>query len=207
MSEKIGIDLKNLIKLISKVKKKRRKNKKSKKRKLDQINNNKPNFGHRNQIGGGGGGGETSYNPYNQPRSTPSVTTVVNTPSSGGQNDKNINPLSTEGLAKETKLLEIENKLNNKIKEINNDKGMLINTLNNISQNNVETTNSLYFNRMGLYLLNQQLNSLNQNPLTQLQTGTFTREQGTDTNDGFGIFQSNTQIKPFPFCNQQATEI
>ena len=89
MSEKIGIDLKNLIKLVSKVKKKRRKNKKSKKRKLDQINNNKPNFGHQNQIGGGGGGvGGTSSNPFNQPRLTPTVTTVLSAPNGSNDNSK-----------------------------------------------------------------------------------------------------------------------
>lgn len=91
MSDKLGIDLKDLIKLVSKIKKqkkdKKKKNKKSKKKMYahNPIQNNKPNFGHQNQIGGGGGIGGTSFNPLAQQRSAPVVTTVVNTPPTGGQ--------------------------------------------------------------------------------------------------------------------------
>ena len=100
MTKDLGIDLKDLVKVISKIKnkdskdneiivkrRKKRKNKKSKKKKVTEpLQNTKPNFGHQNQIGGGGGGiGGTSYNPLAQQRSAPAVTTVVNTPPTGGQ--------------------------------------------------------------------------------------------------------------------------
>ena len=89
--------LKKILEEVSKVKnkkKRKRKNKKSKKKKinaLEPLQNNKPNFGHQNQIGGGGGGiGGTSFNPLNQPRSAPTVTTVVNTPPTGGQTSNHL---------------------------------------------------------------------------------------------------------------------
>ncbi len=95
----LGISLKDFLKIVKnsgdnkneepiiiKKKKKRRNRRNKKLKKIGQLLNNKPNFGHQNQIGGGGGGiGGTSYNALAQQRSPPAVTTVVNTPPTGGQ--------------------------------------------------------------------------------------------------------------------------
>ena len=138
--------LKKLVKAISKAKRKR-KNKKSKKKKaVEPLQNNKPNFGHQNQIGGGGGGiGGTSYNPFNQPRSAPAVTTVVNTPSSGGQNggQNNTNPLSTAGLVKEEKFLQLTNDFNTDYQNFKNKTERKLNTIKNHSRNLEEGFNIL----------------------------------------------------------------
>jgi hypothetical protein len=187
--KKLGITIKDILDVIRKeknngtiiLKKKKRKNRK-KKKKLTSSNplvNNKPNFtSSNNQIGGGGGSGGVNSNPLNQ-RATPSVTTVVNTPSipSGGQN--NNNPLSQAGLVKEEKLLQLENKLNDKFKDIDKDKNNVMTTLNE--------------NRYGLYTLYNQIQNIN--PLSNLQSGSFRPSQPVDRNDRFGIISYNKNMQ------------
>jgi hypothetical protein len=121
--KKSGINLKNIVNIVNSVRKKRRKRRKNTrtidKKKINQLENNKPNFGYQNQVSGGG----LAFNPLAFQRSTPAVTTVVNTPpsmtsipssvlTSGQITQPPPNPLSTAGLAKESKLLDIENRFN-----------------------------------------------------------------------------------------------
>ena len=169
----LGISLKDFLKIVKNSgdnkneepiiikKKKKRKNRRINKRlkKLVPLQNNKPNFGHQNQIGGGGGGiGGTSYNPLAQQRSAPAVTTVVNTPPTGGQNDKQIANLEK------------------------NIEGSLYDTMTLIRG----VANHSYRNMSQIANIQNYLGS--NNPLTELQQGSFRQpEYGANKNDRYGI--------------------
>lgn len=159
MGKKSGINLKNIVNIVNSVRKKRRKRRKNtrtvdKKKIINQLENNKPNFGYQNQVGGGGGFG---FNPLAFQRSTPSVTTVVNTPpsmtsipssvlTSGQITQPPPNPLSTAGLAKESKLLDIENRFNEGLELTNMATLRVANEIDNVGFESEK-------NKIGLYKL------------------------------------------------------
>lgn len=174
----LGISLKDFLKIVKNSgdnkneepiiikKKKKRKNRRINKRlkKLVQLQNNKPNFGHQNQISGGGGIGGSLYNPLAQQRSAPAVTTVVNTPPTGGQiggqNDKQI--------------ANLEKKIEDSANDIRG------------------VANHSYRNM--LQIANIQNNLKNNNPLTELQQGSFRQpEYGANKNDRYGIIPQQQQ--------------
>ena len=199
--------------IILKKKKKKSKKKKNKNKKMNSLHplqNNKPNFTSQNQIGSGGGAiGGTSFNPLYQRSAPPVTTTVINTPSSGGQNE--ITRLLIEDKKQNDRINELDKNMKishlSLLKELDNGFNTGINYLGTLINNqttspkiqeidefdNVGFNTASYHNPLSrpsdLVLLQQNTRKMRE--LSDQLSGTFRNPPQPDRNDRFGVTPIN----------------